>query len=43
MSEGPKVFALPITGGSGAFDGVEGTLVVRELSDTKERLTFHLH
>jgi hypothetical protein len=38
----PDVFSFPITGGTGAFEGAEGTLVVRELSDTEELLTFHL-
>jgi hypothetical protein len=38
----PEEFEFPITGGSGAFEGTGGTLVVRELSDTQELLTFHL-
>ncbi len=38
----PEVFEFPITGGTGAYEGAEGTLVVRELSDTKELLTFFL-
>lgn len=38
----PTVFAFPITGGTGQFEGAEGTLVVKELSDTQEVLTFHL-
>jgi hypothetical protein len=33
---------LPITGGTGAFEGAGGTLVVQVLSETKERLTFHI-
>ena len=37
----PEVFAFPITGGTGVFEGAEGTLVVREVSDTEEMLTFH--
>jgi hypothetical protein len=36
------VFALAITGGTGAFEGAGGTLVVKEISDTKEILTFHI-
>jgi hypothetical protein len=39
----PEVFDFPITGGTGAYEGAEGTLVVREISDTKELLTFHLN
>jgi hypothetical protein len=37
-------FALPITGGTGAFEGAGGTLYVRELSQnpTRELLTFSL-
>ena len=35
-------FELAITGGTGAYEGAEGTLVVRELSETRELLTFHL-
>jgi hypothetical protein len=38
----PEGFELAITGGTGAFEGAGGTLVVRFISDTKERLTFHL-
>jgi len=38
----PEEFELPITGGTGAFEGAGGTLVVRVISDTKERLTFHI-
>lgn len=38
----PETFSFPITGGSGAFNGAEGVLVVRELSETKELLTFRL-
>jgi hypothetical protein len=38
----PDVFAFPITGGTGAFEAAGGTLVVRQLTDTKERLTFHI-
>lgn len=36
-----EVFELAITGGTGAFEGAGGTLVVKELSETKELLTFH--
>jgi len=38
----PEEFEFPITGGTGAFEDAGGTLVVRELSDTEERLTFHI-
>jgi hypothetical protein len=38
----PAVFEFPITGGTGAFEGADGTLVVKELSDTEELLTFYL-
>jgi hypothetical protein len=38
----PEVFEFPITGGSGRYEGAEGTLVVKELSDTEELLTFYL-
>lgn len=38
----PDVFGFPITGGTGAYEGAEGTLVVRELSATRELLTFKL-
>jgi len=38
----PDEFELAITGGTGAFEDAGGTLVVDELSDTEELLTFHL-
>jgi hypothetical protein len=38
----PQRFSFPITGGSGAFEGAEGTLRVKEVSDTVEKLSFHL-
>ena len=41
----PDVFEFPITGGSGAYEGAGGTLVVKEIpgSDpTQEILTFYL-
>ena len=34
--------ALPITGGSGKYEGAEGELHIRPVSETKEVLTFHL-
>ena len=37
-----RVFTLPITGGTGAFEAAGGTLVVRQLSGNRERLTFHI-
>jgi hypothetical protein len=33
---------IPITGGSGKYEGAEGELHVRPISETKEVLTFHL-
>lgn len=42
----PDVFEFPITGGSGDYEGAEGTLVVREIPDTdptQELLTFYLN
>jgi hypothetical protein len=38
----PETFVFPVTGGSGAFEGAQGVLQVRELSGSRERLTFHL-
>ena len=38
----PEVFTFPITGGTGAYEGADGTLVVKPLSDTEELLTFYL-
>lgn len=37
----PEAFGFAITGGTGAYEGAEGVLRVRELSN-RERLTFHL-
>ena len=37
-----QTFTLPVTGGSGAYQGAEGELHIHELSDTKSVLTFHL-
>ncbi len=37
-----QVFSFPITGGTGAFEGADGTLVVKEVSDNQELLTFFL-
>jgi hypothetical protein len=34
--------AVPITGGSGKYEGAEGELHIRPVSETKEVLTFHL-
>jgi hypothetical protein len=34
--------AIPITGGSGKYEGAEGEIHVRTVSETKEILTFHL-
>ena len=38
----PRVFSFAITGGTGAYEGAEGTLVVRELRHNRELLSFHL-
>lgn len=38
----PDIFSFPITGGTGRYVGAEGTLWVKELSDTQEQLTFIL-
>ena len=41
----PGVFEFAITGGTGAYEGAEGTLVVKEIpgtDPTKELLTFYL-
>ena len=42
MADSPQVFSFAITGGTGAFEGAEGTLVVRELRHNRELLSFHL-
>lgn len=42
MADSPRVFSFAITGGTGAFEGAEGTLVVRELRHNRELLSFHL-
>jgi hypothetical protein len=39
---GSESFDLPITGGSGKYEGAEGHVNVRGVSETKEILTFHL-
>jgi hypothetical protein len=38
----PERFVLPVTGGSGRFEGVDGEVHVRQVSDTEEKITFHL-
>ena len=38
----PGTFVFPITGGSGAYEGAEGELEVRDLSPRRELLTFRL-
>jgi hypothetical protein len=38
----PERFEFPITGGTGAYEGASGTLVVTTLSETEELLTFYL-
>jgi hypothetical protein len=41
-TEEPGTFVFPITGGSGKYQGAEGQVHVRDVSDTKSILTFHL-
>jgi hypothetical protein len=38
----PETIVLPITGGSGKYEGAEGEAHGRRLSGTKEIITFHL-
>jgi hypothetical protein len=38
----PETFVFPVTGGSGAYLGAEGTVRVRQVTDTREILTFRL-
>lgn len=38
----PETFTFPVTGGTGAYEGADGTLYVRELAGGRERLTFAL-
>lgn len=38
----PKSFSFAITGGTGAYEGAQGTLTVYEVSNKVERLTFTL-
>ena len=38
----PERFVLPVTGGSGKYEGTKGEVHVRQVSDTTEILTFHL-
>ena len=38
----PETFVFPITGGSGAYLGAEGAVRVRQVTDTREILTFRL-
>jgi hypothetical protein len=38
----PETFVLPVTGGSGKYEGADGEVHVREVSDTREILTFRL-
>ena len=41
-SDGPSKFTLAITGGTGKYANVRGTVNVRQLSDNKTSLEFHL-
>jgi hypothetical protein len=38
----PETFVLPITGGSSQYEGAEGEVHVRVVSNTKNSITFHL-
>jgi hypothetical protein len=38
----PPPFDIPITGGTGAYEGASGHVTVKELNDTDSILTFHL-
>lgn len=42
LTTADEEFPLPITGGTGAFEGAGGTLVVHQVSPTRERLVFHI-
>jgi hypothetical protein len=44
LADEPKEFSFPITGGQGRFEGAEGTLFVKDLSDEGdvEKLTIRL-
>lgn len=42
LAGGPTKFVFPITGGSGKYEGAEGEIHVRQVSETKEILTLHL-
>jgi hypothetical protein len=42
VTEEGEDFRFPITGGTGAYEAAGGTLVVRTISDTKERLIFRV-
>jgi hypothetical protein len=39
---GESEFVLPVTGGSGKYEGAEGEIHIKEVSETKEILTFHI-
>lgn len=38
----PETFVVPVTGGSGEFKGADGEVHVRQVTDTREILTFRL-
>jgi hypothetical protein len=40
--DAPETFVLPITGGSGKYEGAEGEVHVSPVSETKDILTFRL-
>lgn len=42
LSGEPQRFSFAITGGTGDYEGAEGTLVVREINEEREVLTFFL-
>jgi hypothetical protein len=42
LIDGATTFTVPITGGSGKYQGAEGEVHVRQVSDTKEIVTYRL-
>jgi hypothetical protein len=42
FTEGPSTFRLAITGGTGRYRTAHGVLVVQEISETEDRLTFRI-
>ena len=42
FTDGPSTFRLAITGGTGRYRTAHGVLIVEEISETEDRLTFRL-